>query len=479
MISRKTLGVACLLASGPAWAGTPANRTDMQAQIDAQIRSNGTGAITGAVLNGVLSNLLASVSCIFADTTCLPASALTGSIGLVNGGTGQDFSAATGLIKVTSGQPATTVAAPTGAIVGTSDAQTLTNKSISTSQLTGTITAAQMPALTGDVTSTAGTVSTTVGKINGTTVTAPASGLLVGTTDAQTLTNKSIVATQLTGTVPAANGGAGTITGALKANGSGTVTQAACADLSNGATGCSTATGTSGATIPLLNGTNTFSGSQSFGSGTFKLNGATSGTAIVNAPATGGGTLTFPSGTDTILGAASTATLTNKTFNTTGTGNSFSISGVAVSRGQYPGVNANTSATAGNVGEYISSFTVSGSAVALTSGTAANVASVSLTAGEWLVCGDARFTGGATTAVQYLLSSLSTTSGTVDITTINRLGLVIGNSTTMFSFTTPVFSVGCADFLLSGTTTVFLVSQAGFSTSTASAYGGLSAIRTH
>lgn len=57
----------------------------------------------------------------------------------------------------------------------------------------------------------------------------------------------------------------GGVTGALKSDGSGTFAQAACGDLSNGATGCSTATGTSGATIPLLNGTNTFSGSQTFG----------------------------------------------------------------------------------------------------------------------------------------------------------------------------------------------------------------------
>jgi hypothetical protein len=64
------------------------------------------------------------------------------------------------------------------------------------------------------------------------------------------------------GVLPAANGGAGTINGALKANGSGTVSQAACADLSNGRTGCSTNTGTSGATIPLLNGNNTWSAGQ-------------------------------------------------------------------------------------------------------------------------------------------------------------------------------------------------------------------------
>ncbi len=43
-----------------------------------------------------------------------------------------------------------------------------------------------------------------------------------------------------TGVVPAANGGAGTITGALKGSGAGVVTQAACADLSNATGACST-----------------------------------------------------------------------------------------------------------------------------------------------------------------------------------------------------------------------------------------------
>lgn len=58
--------------------------------------------------------------------------------------------------------------------------------------------------------------------------------------------------------------GLGTLSGAVKASG-GQLSQAACADLSNGATGCSTATGTSGATLPLLNGANTWSGTQTFG----------------------------------------------------------------------------------------------------------------------------------------------------------------------------------------------------------------------
>ena len=77
------------------------------------------------------------------------------------------------------------------------------------------------------------------------------------------------------GTLAAARGGAGTINGALKGNGSGVVSQAACADLSNGATGCSTATGTSGATIPLLNAANTWSNSQAGSVTTLSISGST------------------------------------------------------------------------------------------------------------------------------------------------------------------------------------------------------------
>ena len=60
-------------------------------------------------------------------------------------------------------------------------------------------------------------------------------------------------ATSYANVVPAAKGGAGTITGALKANGSGTVSQAACADLSNGTTLCSTTPGTGVATAAAAN----------------------------------------------------------------------------------------------------------------------------------------------------------------------------------------------------------------------------------
>jgi len=113
----------------------------------------------------------------------------------------------------------------------------------------GTLAAGRLPALTGDVTTSAGSAATTL-----------AAG------SASNLNS---------GTLAAARGGAGTITGALKGSGAGVVTQAACADLSNGATGCSTATGTSGATIPLLNGTNVWSAQQSVTPTTLAISTAT------------------------------------------------------------------------------------------------------------------------------------------------------------------------------------------------------------
>lgn len=61
-----------------------------------------------------------------------------------------------------SGGPLTLPAGPTN-LVGDDTAQTLTNKSIDAGQLTGTIDAARMPALTGDISTTVGTVSTSLG----------------------------------------------------------------------------------------------------------------------------------------------------------------------------------------------------------------------------------------------------------------------------------------------------------------------------
>jgi hypothetical protein len=74
-------------------------------------------------------------------------------------------------------------------------------------------------------------------------------------------------------------------------------------------------TGTSGATIPVLNGANAWCGVQSFSSGDFVLKGATSGSTTVNAAAAASGMLTLPAATDTLTANATAATVTNKTIN--------------------------------------------------------------------------------------------------------------------------------------------------------------------
>lgn len=132
------------------------------------------------------------------------------------------------------------------------------------------------------------------------------------------------------GTLAAARGGAGTITGALKGSGAGVVSQAACSDLSNGATGCSTTvgtsatvnTGTSGATIPLNNGNLTLSGNDTH-SGTVLFTGTVptlaNGNASVAASTTAGGLftgqgstsdLTFQNKSGTSICAVATGTTT-------------------------------------------------------------------------------------------------------------------------------------------------------------------------
>ena len=78
----------------------------------------------------------------------------------------------------------------------------------------------------------------------------------------------------------------------------------------NGQVQYNSASALGGISGQTTDGTNT-----TFGSGTLRLSGATSGFSIFNAPATGGGTITLPAGTDTLAGLTLPQTLTNKTIN--------------------------------------------------------------------------------------------------------------------------------------------------------------------
>lgn len=186
-------------------------------------------------------------------------------------------------------------------------------------------------------------------------------------------------------------------------------------------------------------------------------------------------TITFQ-GTDTYVGKATTDTLTNKTFNSTGTGNVLQVSGVTVSAGQYPGETTTGSATAGNVGEYIESVIASGSALALTTATPKTVTSISLTAGDWDVDASVLYTLGATTSITSSYASLSLVTNTLDTTsgriTINIYAPVVPGGGLSESANVPPYR-----FSLSGTTSIFLIANSVFTVSTNSAYGIIRARR--
>lgn len=209
------------------------------------------------------------------------------------------------------------------------------------------------------------------------------------------------------------------------------------------------------------------------------------------------------------VAADTTQTLTNKTFNTAGTGNVFQINGTTISAntgtgsnvlatspalvtptlgaatattlafspttGGIIGTTAGDNASAGNVGEYIQSVVVSGSAVTLSSTTPINITSISLTAGDWDIDTVADFLLSSSTSVTQMASSISGTTGTLDTTPGKFMQwfmpATIPGANTMTQCIPPY------RLNLTSTTTVFFVAQLSFTVSTAAVYGIIRARR--
>jgi hypothetical protein len=150
----------------------------------------------------------------------------------------------------------------------------------------------------------------------------------------------------------------------------------------------------------------------------------------------------------------------------------------AIASSQIVGTTTNDNAVAGIVGEFISSTIAAGSAVSLTTATAANITSISLTAGDWDVAANLTYTGGATTNLTRLISSISTTTATIGTGgTTNRTD--DGFPATFVPFVNGDISsvVGTHRISIAVTTTVYLVGFAAFSVSTCSGYGQIRARR--
>lgn len=141
------------------------------------------------------------------------------------------------------------------------------------------------------------------------------------------------------------------------------------------------------------------------------------------------------------------------------------------------GTTTNNNAAAGSVGEVISSAVLFASRTSLTTATPKNVTSISLTAGDWDVYGSLDFFGGATTVVTYIGGAISSTSATLpdpayyQVFNINPPAAIYSGGID-FAATVPTVRIS-----LASTTTIYLVAQSVFSTSTNSVCGNIYARR--
>jgi hypothetical protein len=180
--------------------------------------------------------------------------------------------------------------------------------------------------------------------------------------------------------------------------------------------------------------------------------GDTSGTITLQAPAVSGSTtLTLPATTGNFL------TSTTQLIGT--------------------GTTTNNDASAGQVGEYVSSTVSSGSSIALSGSTASNITSISLTAGDWDVSGTVLHTGsGTTSTLNWAMGGVSSNSATLGTSTPGTYSITPLNSG-IWTQTESSGQCGPVRFSISTTTTVYLIGRASFTGGTVSVYGQIRARR--
>lgn len=389
----------------------------------------------------------------------------------------------------------------------------------------GTVPAARMPALTGDITTSAGAVATTLATVNsnvgtfGSATAAPAltvngKGLITAVSNTTitpavgSITGLGTgVATLLGGTSSGTGGPAGTISptftgttanGNITASGnltvSGTGTSSIAGAVVVGATAAtstvSAGTPQIGAESDLYTSINSIAHNNTNGNHGFFFAGKSRGTRalptiVADADVVGEYGFVAYDGANyrtsarirgIISGAPGASDLPTKVEIAASPDGSatpapvatFAATGVAIL-----GTTTNDNAATGYVGEYVSSTVDSGSAVSLTTGTSANITSISLTAGDWDVTGIALFSPNAATTFTYLTAGASTSSAVVFG---NDAGAQVFNGFSAPAIH-PRFAIPVKRLSVASTQTVYLVAEAGFAVNTMSAYGRIEARR--
>jgi hypothetical protein len=133
------------------------------------------------------------------------------------------------------------------------------------------------------------------------------------------------------------------------------------------------------------------------------------------------------------------------------------------------GVTGGYDANPGEVGEYAAS---SGSSTSLVTATAKTIHSLTITAGDWDIEGVATYTKAATTVVTYTQQGISMTNNTLGGTGTFTATATAISDVIPSAFTTPIVRLN-----LTSNTTIYLVSRAGFTTSTLTTTGFIRARR--
>lgn len=188
--------------------------------------------------------------------------------------------------------------------------------------------------------------------------------------------------------------------------------------------------------------------------------------------------ITPASGVATFLATPSSANLKAAITDETGSGGALVFATApTINQPNIVGTTTNDSAAAGSVGEYVSSVIAQGSAVSLSTDTAANITSITLTAGDWDVWGKGQFSPNpGVTTVAYILCSISSTSAVLNESGDRVAAYSPGGADIPYIGYITV-SPGPVRISVASTTTYYLVGQSGFGTSTMSAWGALLARR--
>jgi hypothetical protein len=137
---------------------------------------------------------------------------------------------------------------------------------------------------------------------------------------------------------------------------------------------------------------------------------------------------------------------------------------------QIQATSTNDSAPAGYYGEYIESQ-VAQPGVTLSANTATNVTSIALTAGDWIVNGVVYYTAAGGTVEQYFVQGAGNVSATLPVFPY------YGQLTVSATGQPYCLPIPERRFLLSAPATIYLIVQAGFTTSTLQASGNIHARR--